>query len=309
MSLDGCKMSQFTASTQKTDVGRPKPRQLCVTNARRELMIRKLQTLILGYPLRNGAKKIIQKFHIGSYEERLRIGAVDGPHYGYCVYHAAVLAKKLGYRRISVLEFGVAGGNGLVNLEYHAQEITKVLGIGIDIYGFDTAEGLPEPLDYRDLPYIWKKGFYEMDVPRLRARLKKAELVLGDLKDTSKDFFEKYSPSPIGAIAYDLDFYSSTVAALNMLGAGEKYYLPRVFCYFDDTIGTETELFNDYTGERLAINEFNGAHNDVKFGLPYRLLARRVREPWYLQIWICHFFMHSHYNRFVSTEDQQLPCH
>ena len=27
--------------------------------------------------------------------------------------------------------------------------------------------------------------------------------------------------------------------------------------YFDDIIGTETELYNDYTGERLSINEFN----------------------------------------------------
>jgi hypothetical protein len=218
------------------------------------------------------------------------------------------LAKKLGYQRISVLEFGAAGGRGLVNLEYHAQEISKLLAIDIDIYGFDTAEGLPEPLDYRDLPYHWKKGFYKMDVPRLKARLKKAELVLGDIKDTSKDFFEKYRPAPIGAIAYDFDFYSSTVVALNMLGAGERYYLPRVFCYFDDTIGTEIELYNDYSGERLAINEFNQAHNDIKFGLPYFLLAKPVVEPWYHNIWLCHFFKHSRYNDFVSKEDQQHPC-
>lgn len=272
-------------------------------------MIRKLQTLILDpYPLRTIAKKIIQKFRIGSYEQRIRIGAVDRPYYGYCVYNAAVLAKKLGYQRISVLEFGVAGGDGLVNLEYHAQKISKGLTIDIDIYGFDTAEGLPEPLDYRDLPYHFEKGFYKMDVPRLRARLKKAELVLGDIKDTSKDFFKKYSPAPIGTIAYDFDYYSSTVAALNMLVASERYYLPRVFCYFDNVIGSEIELFNDYTGERLAINEFNQAHNDAKFGLPYHLLARKVVEPWYHQIWVCHFFKHSRYNEFLSKEDHQLPC-
>lgn len=181
-----------------------------------------------------------------------------------------------------------------------------MLTIDIDIYGFDSGEGLPEPLDYRDLPYHWKKGFFKMDVPRLRARLKKAELVLGDIKDTSADFFEKYRPAPIGAIAYDLDFYSSTVAALNMLGAAERHYLPRVFCYFDDTIGTAIELYNDYTGQRLAINEFNQTHGDVKLGLPYYLLASRIVEPWYHQIWICHFFKHSRYNQFVSIEDQQL---
>ncbi len=271
-------------------------------------MIWKLQTLILNpHPLRTIAKSIIKKFRIGSYEQRIRVGVVDRPHYGYCVYNAAVLAKKLGYQRISVLEFGVAGGNGLVNLEYHAQQTSKLLKIDIDIYGFDIGEGLPEPLDYRDLPYHWKKGFYKMDVPTLRARLKKAKLVLGDIKDTSKDFFKKYKPAPIGAISHDLDFYSSTVAALNMLEADERYYLPRVFCYFDDTIGSETELYNDYTGERLAINEFNQSHKDIKFGHPYHLLARKMVEMWYHQIWICHFFKHSRYNDFVSAQDQQLP--
>lgn len=269
----------------------------------------KLHTLIHHpHPLRTTARKIIKGLSLGSYTQRLEIGAVERPHYGYCLYHAAELARRLGYRRMSVLEFGVAGGNGLVNLEYHAGEISKLVSIGIDIYGFDTAEGLPEPLDYRDLPYHWSKGFYRMDLPKLKARLKKAQLVLGDIRDTSRAFFEKFKPAPIGAISYDLDFYSSTVAAFGMLEAGEQYYLPRVFCYFDDIIGTETELYNDYTGMRLAINEFNASHEDAKFGLPYHLLAREDLMPWYHQIRIYHQFRHSRYNEFVSAGDQQLPC-
>ena len=272
-------------------------------------MLKKIYTLILDpNPLRTVAKKIIQKYQLGSYEHRLSTGAVERPSYGYITYNAAVLAKKLGYRRISVLEFGVAEGNGLVSFEYHDQEIKKLLAVDIDIYGFDIGEGLPEPLDYRDLPYHWKKGFYKMDVPKLRARLKNAKLVLGDIKNTAKDFFEKYNPAPIGAIAYDFDFYSSTIHALNMLEAGERYYLPRVYCYFDDTIGAEIELYNDYTGVRLAINEFNQNHNDIKIGHTYHLLARNIVERWYHQIWICHLLKHNRYNDFVSTEDQQLPA-
>ncbi len=269
-----------------------------------------LEKLILNsWPLRRViGKKIIQKFPIGSYEWRLRMGTIDRPYYGYCLYNAAVLATKLKYKRISVLEFGVAGGEGLLNLEYHAQEISKLFAIDIDIYGFDTGEGLPDPVDYRDLPYHWKKGFFKMDVPKLQSRLKKAKLVLGDIKGTSKDFFEKYNPAPIGAILYDFDFYSSTVDALNMLGAGERYYLPRVFCYFDDTMGNEVALYNDYTGQRLAINEFNLAHKEVKLGIPYYLFGRKFIENWYYQVWICHFFKHSRYNEFVSTQNQQLPC-
>lgn len=109
-------------------------------------MIRKLQQLILDtildpYPLRTITKKIIQKFEIGSYKQRLKIEALERSHYAHCIYNAAVLAKKLGYRRMSVLEYGVAAGNGLLNIEYHAQETSKLLSIDIDIYGFDTGEG------------------------------------------------------------------------------------------------------------------------------------------------------------------------
>lgn len=258
------------------------------------------------YPLRTIIKTIIRKYKISSYEQRLEIGALDRMHYGYCVYNAAILAKKLGYQRISVLEFGVAGGKGLVNLEYHAEEIQRLLGIEVDIYGFDTSEGLRAPIDYRDLPYHWQKGFYDMDVPKLQARLKSAKLVLGDIKVTAKEFLKNDNPAPIGAILYDLDYYSSTVSALTMLEDDEKYYLPRVFCYFDDTIGTEIELYNDFTGERLAINEFNLSHTNIKFSRAYCLFLRRIVEPWFHKIWICHFFMHSRYNDFVSIADQQL---
>ena len=186
------------------------------------------------------------------------------------------------------------------------RETAKCLSIGIDVYGFDTGEGLPEPSDYRDLPYHWKKGFFEMDVPQLQARLAQARLILGDIRETSKYFFEKHQPAPIGAIAHDFDFYSSTAIALKMLEADERYFLPRVFCYFDDTTGTEVELYNDFTGERLAINEFNQAHDHIKLGLPYHLLSRKMVEPWYHQIWICHFFKHHLYNQFISKSDQQL---
>jgi hypothetical protein len=89
--------------------------------------------------------------------------ALERPHYGYCVYNAALLARRLGHKRISILEFGVAGGDGLVSLESHAAEIARLFRVEIEIYGFDSGHGLPEPVDYRDLPYHWKKGFYGMN--------------------------------------------------------------------------------------------------------------------------------------------------
>ena len=259
-------------------------------------------------PVRALATKVCRKFKIGSYERRLKLGAVEKPWYGYMVYHAACLAKKLQHKRISVLEFGVAGGNGLLNLEAHAQEITKLLDVEIDIYGFDTGKGLPEPTDFRDLPYHWRGGFYEMDETKLKRKLNSAQLVLGDIKETAKGFFEAYQPAPIGAVAYDFDYYSSTVHALKMLEADDQFFLPRVFSYFDDIIGSEIELYNDNTGERLAINEFNDTHSDVKICPAYHLLGQQPAESWHPKIWISHFYRHPRYNDFVSLENQQSPC-
>jgi hypothetical protein len=259
------------------------------------------------YPIRSLTKAIVKKFELGKYETRLWMEAIDRPHYGYCLYEAASLAKKLGYSSISALEFGVSGGNGLVCLEYHARNIAPLLGIDIEIYGFDNGTGLPEPEDYRDLPYHWQQGFFKMDVPKLQARLTTSKLVLGDVRETVTSFFDKYNPAPVGAIFHDLDFYSSTVPVLKMLEAGHQHHLPRLFCYFDDTIGSEKELYNDYTGQRLAINEFNQTHEAIKLAVPYYLLTRPIVETWYHQIRVCHFFQHPDYNRFVSEENQMLP--
>jgi glutaredoxin-related protein len=92
-----------------------------------------------------------------------------------------------------------------------------------------------------------------------------------------------------------------------MLEADEKYYLPRIFCYFDDTIGTSVELYNDFIGQRLSINEFNEKHEDIKLGIPYYLLSQPIQQTWYHQIWIGHLFKHSKYGQFVADTNQQLP--
>ena len=108
-------------------------------------------------------RPIIRKLKLGSFEFRLKINALKRMQYAYICFHAAKLGKKLGYKKISIIEYGVAGGQGLLILEEHIKEIEKFFDIEIDVYGFDTGEGLPDPIDYRDLPYHWKKGFYSMN--------------------------------------------------------------------------------------------------------------------------------------------------
>lgn len=83
------------------------------------------------------------------------------------MYQAARLVKLLEIPRISVLELGVASGNGLVVIEQHARWIRHELDVNLEIYGFDTGEGLPEPVDYRDLAYGWKAGFFKRTKPHL----------------------------------------------------------------------------------------------------------------------------------------------
>ena len=145
-----------------------------------------------------------------------------------------------------------------------------------------------------------------MDYEKLKNKLQKTKLVIGDLKDTSKTFFEKYSPAPIGAIFHDLDFYSSTKIALNLFKENNKFFLPRIFNYFDDIVGTEIELYNDYTGERLAIKEFNDENKDIKISPCYNLICQKNTLYWYHQIFITHIFKHNLYSSFISKENQQI---
>ena len=156
---------------------------------------------------------------VKSYRRMLDYGMIERAYYGHCMLHAAMLARKLGHRRISSIEFGVAGGNGLVAMERHAEAVQAETGVEVAVYGFDTGTGMPPPQDYRDMPYMWQPGYFAMDVPKLRARLKSAKLILGDVAETLREFADKEKPPPIGFIAFDLDYYSSTVAALTILEA------------------------------------------------------------------------------------------
>ncbi len=231
---------------------------------------------------------------------------VPKPFYRYGVYHAADLAKRLGLARISVIEFGVAGGNGLLALEYHAADIEQLFGVGIDVYGFDTGEGLPRPLDHRDMPYRFAEGNYRMDVPALEARLERSKIVIGNVRHTASTFFHVYQPSPIGFAAFDMDYYSSTMDALRIFedGLGDEFFLPRLQLYFDDINGSELSSYNDFVGELAAITDFNRNQAMVKIA-ENRALRSKKYEPWHSQMYVMHRFRHSDYGRYISTASAQ----
>jgi hypothetical protein len=251
------------------------------------------------------SRRIVKQLSLFSYEDRLIIGAVDRPHYGYCIFQAARLAASLNYARISVIEFGCGGGNGLLNAEMHIAEVMKTFAVDIELYGFDMGSGLPRPRDYRDMPHYFEPRLYEMDRQRLEQKLKRAKLVIGDVKDTCATFFRDHNPAPIGCMLHDLDFYSSTSDALTLFDAQESYFLPRVFMYFDDIIGDEVWLCNEFTGEKLAIEEFNRAHKSKKIAKnQYLSLHYPSNDWWPHEIYIYHDFEHSRYNDFVAAKKQ-----
>ena len=222
-------------------------------------------------------------------------------HFAWGMLSAAHLAQCLEIPRISVIEFGVAGGNGLVALEQIAKDIEPLYRIGIDVYGFDTGVGLPKPVDNRDLPNLFRQSGFRMDEARLRARLTGAQLVLGDVNETIGPFLAS-RPAPVGFVSVDVDLYSSTMSVLKLFDGEAVALLPRVYRYFDDILG---ETFSEFTGERLAIAEFNAAHSIRKIapilGLRYFLLPPHSTEAWPEQMFIAHLFDHDLYGRYAGT--------
>jgi hypothetical protein len=240
-----------------------------------------------------------------SYQQRLNAGVVERQHYGFCIFQAARLAALLDYPRISVIEFGCGGGNGLVDAEMHIAEVTKIFPVQIDLYGFDLGSGLPTPQDYRDIPHYFEPGFYQMDRETLEKKLKFTKLVIGDVRDTCQEFFDKYNPAPVACIFHDLDFYSSTQEAFKLFDMGASHFLPRVFMYFDDIIGDDIWLCNEFTGEGLAIAEFNRANEKKKIAKNVHLQFQYPFARWAHQIYIYHDFEHPKYNQFVAHDPQR----
>jgi hypothetical protein len=264
-----------------------------------------LKALTHRTPLRSVlARSLIKQFSLLSYEKRLLVEAVDRPNYGYCIFQAAKLASLLKYPRISVIEFGCGGGKGLLNAEMHIKEVMKLFPVDIELYGFDAGSGLPPPVDYRDMPHYFRAGLYEMDRDALQRQLKLAKLIIGDVRDTCRTFLQEYKPAPIGCVFHDLDYYSSTRDALTVFDGEPRFFLPRVFMYFDDIIGDDTWLCNEFTGERLAIGEFNQTRQSKKICKNYYVAKIYPYSWWSDLIYIYHDFEHPHYNDFVADLEQ-----
>ena len=247
------------------------------------------------------------KAHLISPARRYELGLVDRPHYAFGMRNAAVEASALGFASITSVEFGVAGGNGLLAMETHAAAVERLTGVHVRVVGFDSGSGLTESADYRDLPHLWAPGDFAMDEAALRSRLGRAELVLGDVRETAARFVAELDPSsPIGFASFDLDLWSSTVGAFDIFRGPAVACLPRTWCYFDDIVATIEDV-----GELLAISDFNGERDDRRIRHPWMLRANvPFQPPWADQMFQAHLFDHPAYTQLIAPKStRELPLH
>jgi hypothetical protein len=238
---------------------------------------------------------------LGTYRSKINHDLVIRQNHAYSILKAADNAQILGLKTVTLIEFGVAAGAGLLNMAKIARDVTKVTGIEFKIYGFDTGVGMPAAADYRDHPDLYQQGDFPMNFEALRNVLpENVRLVIGDVAQTVPDFLNQLSETePVGYVAVDVDYYSSARAALKVFtDAKAGKYLPITLVYMDDVA---LEPHNSYCGELLAIQEFNVENQYRKLERHAFLENTRIYRK---SAWIKHiFFLHvlDHPTRFIPA--------
>jgi hypothetical protein len=228
-------------------------------------------------------------------------GPLPYPPYVYGLITAARTARAIGADAFTALEFGVAGGNGLRALEDYAELIRRWYDIRVAVVGLDSGAGLLPPTDPRDCGHALHAGAFAMNRDALTPKLRTAELILGDVTETTAPLMARIDSGdlpPLGFVSHDLDVYTGTHAALDAMTAlAPDRALPRVPMYFDDLTGYP---YTTETGERAAITAFNTKNDTRRIGqlenLEKTLGGSSRIAPWPRHMFILHTFDHPHYN-------------
>lgn len=258
----------------------------------------------LGEPLIYNLVSVFVAF-FGSVKTRIQYDCILRQPYAFCILEAAELAKKYGIPKITLVEFGVANGAGLLNICLIADMVSKETGVEFAIFGFDSGEGMPPARDYRDHPEKYFTGdFPVVDRAKLLESLPpNAEIIFGDIKSALKTFQQKLT-APLAFVAVDVDYYWSTKESLDVFLFAADKYLPMVYVYFDDVQDIDD---NEFCGELCAIKEFNqdGAHALRRLAPANFLNELRIfkRAIWHKQIYLAHIFDHTF--RSISYIQQQ----
>lgn len=229
----------------------------------------------------------------GSFRSKTAWDLVVRQPYAFGALEAADIARASGLSAITLIEVGVASGAGLINLSSIAERVSRETGISCEVHGFDSGIGMPPPTDYRDHPDLYQHGDFGMDAEALLRTLPAGtELHLGPLSSTIPKFLERSRVSaPIGFVALDVDYWSSTVDALELFKGQPENYLPRTIVYVDDIA---LDSHNSASGARLAIRGFNEAMPRRRLEQHAFLENRRIfrRASWIKQTMFLHVLDH-----------------
>lgn len=244
----------------------------------------------------------------GSYRAKINHDLIIRQNHAYSILKCADYAKYSGLKTVSLLEFGVASGLGLLNMCKIAQNVSKSTGISFNIYGFDTGKGMPPAVDYRDHPDIYQEGDFPMNFDELRKAMPtNASLLIGDVSTTVESFISNLSlDEPIGYVVLDVDYYSSAREALKIfLDSEPGKYLPITLLYADDVA---LEQHNGWCGELLAINEFNADSKLRKIEHHAFFENSRIyrRAEWLKHIFFLHVLDHPTRCNVTSNEKKRI---
>lgn len=250
----------------------------------RDTLVQPLHLKMLGW----GARMF------GSLRTKIVFDQVPKQSYAFSMMRAADFALEQGLKEVVAVEFGVAAGAGLMNLGELGLLIEKETGVKFHVFGLDGGTGMPPPRDYRDHPDLFQTGDFPMiDRDKLRASLPpNTQLLIGDLSESIKTVLATAGPQrPVGFVSIDVDYYYSSMDALQLFDGPAETYLPAVVLYFDDTLHW---MNNQWCGEYLAINDFNDAHEWRKIDRPYYINNSRVfrNAHWLDQIYTLHVLDH-----------------
>jgi len=245
---------------------------------------------------------------LGTYRAKIAFDLIFRQQHAYGMLRAAEAAKAWGLNQVTIVELGVGGGAGLMNLAMIGRKLTRKYGVQFDIVGFDTGSGMPDARDFRDHPELYRQGLFAMDVDKLRASLPtNARLILGELDLSIPAFVDALSPqSPLAFATLDVDYYWSSKLALQIFAGDPRVYLPLVPVYVDDI---HMPTHNPACGELLAIDEFNREHEARQLSADRFLRHRRIfkNAEWIDHMYNLHVLDHPLRSNIRQGDIRQAP--
>jgi len=227
--------------------------------------------------------KLFYSSDLSKFVNLIKYGTLPRPQYALGLILAAVQARSLGYKKISVIEFGCWNLEGLIDMENYIDDIKKIIDIEIKVYGFELGTGHPHYDDPKNRIATEKTGHYKFDAKENLDKLKYTKVIWGDVENTVEKFFNEndIKNNPIGFVAFDLGLYTPTKNALKLFDYDPENFLPKVNIYQDNIYCV---LKNE--GESLAFKEFNDRNSFDKQISEIGEFAEQLSVYWYKWIFL-----------------------